>query len=162
MAFTTLNGATLTSLDKLLKEWYLPPVIESLNNDVLLLQRLDVNNEQLQGRRAVVPIHTTRAAGVGARAEGAPLPDAGSQVYANAYFDLTAEYGTVRVTGLSIVKTASDAGAFLQALKSELDLKRNDLRKDLARQLYGDGTGAICACGTTTASAVVVLGVGCY
>jgi len=89
MAFTTLNGATLTSLDKLLKEWYLPPVIESLNNDVLLLARLDVNNEQLQGRRAVVPIHTTRAAGVGARAEGAPLPDAGSQVYANAYYDLT-------------------------------------------------------------------------
>lgn len=26
MAFTTLNGATLTSLDKLLKEWYLNPI----------------------------------------------------------------------------------------------------------------------------------------
>lgn len=160
MAFTTLSGATLTSLNGLLKEFYLPPVIESVNNDVLLLQRLDTSNQEIQGKYAVVPIHTGRASGVGARAEGAPLPDAGAQAYQDARFDLTAEYGTVRVTGLSMVKTQSDAGAFLQALKSELDFKRNDLRKDLARQLYGTGDGVVAACGVTTAANVVVLGVG--
>jgi hypothetical protein len=48
-----------------------------------------------------------------------------------------------------MAKTKNEAGAFLQALKSELDGIRADLRKDLARQVYGDGTAKIA---TTTAA----------
>jgi hypothetical protein len=157
VAFTTLSGATLTTLSGILKEYYLPPVIEQINNDVLLLQRLDTSTQEIFGKYVVVPVHTGRTGSIGARAEGAPLPDAGNQSYTNAHYDLTGLYGTVRATGLSMVKTSSDAGSFLQSLKSELDFIRNDLRKDLARQIYGTGDGVITTCGTTTASAVVVL-----
>lgn len=157
MAFTTLSGATLTTLSGILKEYYLPPVIEQINNDVLLLQRLDTSTQEIFGKYVVVPVHTGRTGSIGARAEGAPLPDAGNQSYTNAHYDLTGLYGTVRATGLSMVKTSSDAGSFLQSLKSELDFIRNDLRKDLARQIYGTGDGVITTCGTTTASATVVL-----
>ena len=147
-----MAGATLTTLSNLLKEYYLPPVVEQLNNQVLILQRLEKRDQELYGKLAVVPVHTSRSGSVGARGEGGTLPTAGNQQYARATFDLKYLYGTVQVTGPSMAKTASESGSFLQALKSELDGIRNDLSLDLARQMYGDGTGSIA---TTAANAAV-------
>ena len=144
-----MAGADLSTLSNILKEYYLGPVAEQLNNEVLLLSRLETKSEDLVGKRAYIPVHHGRSSGVGARAEGAALPSAGKQDYDKAVYDLKYLYGRVEVTGPSMAKTKNEAGAFLQALKSELDGIRNDLRKDLARQIYGDGTGAI---GTVAAS----------
>ncbi len=104
------------------------------------------------GKRAYVPLHHGRSTGIGAVGEGDPLPAAGRQSYEKAVYDLKYLYGRVEVTGPSMAKTKNEAGAFLQALKSELDGIRNDLKKDLARQVYGNGTGTIgtAASGTTT------------
>ena len=153
------NGfySTLSSVSDILKEYYLGPVAEQLNNEVLLLSRLESRSEDLVGKRAYVPLHTTRSGGIGARAERDQLPTAGNQGYSKAVYDLKYLYGRVQVTGPSMAKTKNEAGAFLQALKSELDGIRNDLKKDLARQVYGDGTARVAKCGTTTASTTVVL-----
>jgi hypothetical protein len=155
MALT--NGTNLTTLSDILKEYYLGPVAEQLNNEVLLLARLNSRSEDLVGKRAYVPLHTSRSAGIGARAEAAALPAAGNQDYDKAVYDLKYLYGRVQVTGPSMAKTKNEAGAFLQALKSELDGIRNDLQKDLARQVYGNGTAQIVQCGTTTSDTTVVL-----
>lgn len=154
-----MAGATLTTLDKILKELYLPPVQEQLNNEILLLQRLESSTEEIVGRRAIVPVHKGRSTAVGVAAEGAALPVSGSQGYDNAIYDLKYLYGRIQVTGPSMAKTAKEAGAFLKALQSEIDGIRNDLKKDLARQVYGSGlgNGLIAQCGTTTAANVVVL-----
>ena len=135
--------ADLTSIDKILKEYYLGPVQEQLNNEVLLLSRLEARSEDLVGKAAFVPLHAGRSAGIGAVAESAALPAAGSQTYARAEYDLKYLYGRVQVTGPSMAKSKSDAGSFLQILKGELDGVRNDLQKDLARQIYGTGDGVI-------------------
>lgn len=147
-----MAGANLSTLSTILKEYYLGPVTEQLNNEVLLLSRLEAKSEDLVGKRAYVPLHWGRSAGVGARAESAALPAAGKQQYEKAVYDLKYLYGRVEVTGPSMAKTKNEAGAFLQALKSELDGVRNDLKKDLARQVYGNGTGAIATgtAGSTT------------
>lgn len=152
-----MAGATLTTLSNLLKDYYLPPVVEQLNNQILILQRLEKRDQELYGKQAVVPVHTARSGAVGARAEGGTLPTPGAQSYARATFDLKYLYGTVQVTGPSMAKTSSEAGSFLQALKSELDGIRNDLSLDVARQMYGDGTGAIGKAIVNTATATVVL-----
>jgi hypothetical protein len=136
-------SANLTTLSDILKEYYLGPVAEQLNNEILLLNRLDARSEDLVGKRAYVPLHHGRSTGVGARAESAELPTAGKQDYDKAVYDLKYLYGRVEVTGPSMAKTKNEAGAFLQALKSELDGVRNDLKKDLARQVYGAGDGVI-------------------
>lgn len=136
-------SANLSSLSNILKEYYLGPVTEQLNNEVLLLTRLDSRSEDLVGKYAYVPLHYGRSTGIGAVGEDVDLPTAGKQSYQKATYDLKYLYGRVRVTGPSMAKTKNEAGAFLQALKSELDGVRNDLRKDLARQIYGDGTGKI-------------------
>ena len=154
-----MAGATLTTLSNILKDFYLPPVVEQLNNEVLLLQRLESQSEDLFGNRAVVPIHTARSGGIGPALEGAALPAAGNQQYNKATYDLKYLYGRIGVTGPSIAKTASEAGSFLRALKAEMDGIRADLRRDVARQVYGSGfgNGLIAKCGTTTAANVVVL-----
>lgn len=150
--------AQLSTLSNILKEYYLGPVAEQLNNEVLLLARLESRSEDLVGKRAYVPLHHGRSSGVGARSEGVALPTAGNQSYEKAVYDLKYLYGRVEVTGPSMAKTKNEAGSFLQALKSELDGIRNDLKKDLARQVYGDGTGAIAVgtAGSTTTLTVPV------
>lgn len=152
-----MAGASLTTLNSILKEFYLPPVVEQLNNEVLLLSRLDSSDQEIVGTKAFIPVHTGRSGGIGARGEYVQLPNPGNQAFARASFDLTYQYGIVRVSGPSQAKTASEAGAFLQSLRAELDGIRNDLKKDLARQLYGNGDGILAVTGTTTASTTVVL-----
>lgn len=138
-----MAGATLLTLSNILKEYYMGPVVEQLNKEVLLLSRLESRSEDLVGKRAYVPLQATRTGGIGARAESATLPSAGNLSYDKAVYDLKYLYGKAKVTGPSMAKTKSEAGSFLQALKSELDMLRLDLRKDLARQIYGDGTAVI-------------------
>lgn len=138
-----MAGANLITLSNILKEYYQGPVVEQLNKEVLMLSRLESKSEDLVGKRAYVPLSATRTGGIGARAENATLPAAGNLSYDKAVYDLKYLYGKVSVTGPSMAKTKSEAGAFLQSLKSELDGLRLDLRKDLARQVYGDGTGVI-------------------
>ena len=144
-------GADLSTVSSILKEYYLGPVQEQLNNEVLLLSRLESRSEDLVGKAAFVPLHTGRSSGIGAIGEDAALPAAGNQTYARAEYDLKYLYGRIRVTGPSMAKTKSDAGSFLQILKSEMDGVRADLTKDLARQIYGTGDGVI-ATGTPDAT----------
>jgi hypothetical protein len=138
-----MPGAMISTLSAILKEYYLPPVVEQLNNEVLLLQRLESRDQEIVGTAAFVPVHTGRSGGIGARGEYVQLPEPGNQAYTRAQFDLKYLYGVVRVSGPSMAKTASEAGAFLQALRSELDGIRNDLKKDVARQVYGNGDGVV-------------------
>ena len=153
-----MPGATIATVTAILKDVYLGPVNEQLNNEILLFQRLEQRSEEVSfGNQAIVPLHTARTGGIGARGENVALPSAGNQGYAKAVFDLKYLYGRGRVTGPSMAKTRDNAGAFLSVLEGEIDGIRTDLRMDVSRQSYGDGSGQIAQCGTTTTSNVVVL-----
>jgi hypothetical protein len=150
-------AATLSALDKILKEFYLPPVVEQLNNDILFAKRLDTDSNSLYGRRAIVPLHTGRSGGIGARGEMETLPTPDVQKYDEAIYTLKYLYGAVQASGPAMELTSSNEGAFLEAFKSELDGIRNDLARDTSRQLYGDGSAKLATCGTTTADTAVVI-----
>ena len=152
-----MAGATLTTLTAILKEYYLPPVRDQINNEIVVLSRWDVNSKDLVGLKAVVPLHTGRSGGVGARPELGTLPSAASQTYARAEYDLKYLYGRIEVSGPSLQKTKNSSGAFLEAYKSELDGIKQDLMNDLARQFYGTGDAVVAATGVTSASTTVVL-----
>ena len=121
-----MAGANLSTLSTILKEYYLGPVTEQLNNEVLLLSRLEAKSEDLVGKRAYVPLHWGRSGGVGARSEAAALPSAGKQQYERAVYDLKYLYGRVEVTGPSMAKTKNEAGAFLQALNLAQKILKED------------------------------------
>lgn len=141
-----------TTLDPILKEFYIPPVVEQLNNEVLVFQLLDASKQELVGRRAIVPVHSRRSGGIGARAEYGTLPVASSQGYANAIYTLKFLYGRAQISGPAVELSSDPRGAFLSAFKAELDYLRNDLTIDLARQVYGDGSGQVVAFATNAST----------
>lgn len=141
---------TRTTADPVLKEFYLPLIRQILNNKVFLLSQVEQNSEDIEGRRAVLAINVARNTGVGARAEYGTLPVAGQQGYAEERVTLKYNYGRIELSGPAIRSTQSDRGSFTRAIQSETQGITRDLRNDVNRQLYGDGTGMV---GTLAAAA---------
>jgi hypothetical protein len=145
-------AASLTTLSNIMKEFYVGPIQDQFNNEILITQLLPMDAENLEGLEAVIPLHTSRSGGIGARGENVQLPAASNQGYKQAKYDLKYHYAAVQVSGPAISKTKSDAGAFAQALKSELDRIKDDVMLDFARQLYGTGDGVIDSIPTAAAA----------
>lgn len=152
-----MAGLTLTNADKVLKEFYIGPVREQLNNQVKFLAQLEKNEKSISGKRAYVPIHVSRNSGIGARADGGTLPTAGNQGYEDSLVPLMHQYGRIKVTGPTIRATRNDEGAFIRAVSSEMKGVVNDLRRDINRQSFGTSNGVKATCGTTTTAVIIVL-----
>jgi hypothetical protein len=155
---TSMGGATLSTLSNVMKNLYLGPVQVQFNNEILVNQLLELSDENLVGLKAIVPLHSKRSGGIGSRGELETLPAAGNQGYDQANFDLAYHYGRAQVSGQAIHKTSSSAGAFLQAMKSEIDGLRDDLALDFARQVYGTGDGVVASLAANTAQTTINLG----
>jgi hypothetical protein len=152
MAF--LGASVASTLSGVLKDVYLGSVVEQLNNEVLLPQRIGRESQDFAGNQVVLSVHKQRSSGVFARGENVAFANPGAQLYAKPVFDIKALYGRVRITGLGRVKTATQAGSFLKVLEGEINGMRNDLKMDIARQLYGDGTARISS-GSAAAANVI-------
>lgn len=133
----------LTQYDAVLKEMYGPGIVEELNEQVPLLKLIekDAGDIPFVGRRWIVPIHTGRNTGIGARAESAVLPSAGAQTYTDYIMKPTSQYGGIKLTGQVIEQSRSDKGAFGRATELEMTNLRNQLRSDLNFQFQRDGNG---------------------
>lgn len=152
-----MAGASLSTLSNIMKEFYLAPIQDQFNQEILVTQMLPTDAENLEGLEAVIPLHSARSGGIGARGENVLLPTAGNQAYKQAKFDLKYHYARIQVSGPAISKTKSDAGAFAQALKEELNRIKDDVMLDFARQLYGDGTAQIATISVGATSATQTL-----
>ena len=131
----------LAFFNSIMKEDYLGPIREQLNNATVLLKRLKRNEEDVGGRIAYVPLHTGRNSGVGARADGGNLPTSGRQIYTNAQYLTAYNYGRIQVTGPTIAASRKDKYAFVKAVDSEIKGMVKDMKDDLNRQMFGDRSG---------------------
>jgi hypothetical protein len=152
-----MAGLTLTTADAVLKEDYLPGVREQLNQEGFISTIEKNDTDIIEGRRAVLAIHTRRTSGVGARSEGGALPAAGNQGYTDEYIPLRYNYAVIQVSGQTIRAMKSNKGSFVRAIDSEMNGAVNDTKRDVSRQAWGTSNGVIGQCGTTTASATVVM-----
>lgn len=149
--------ATLATIDPLLKEVYRGQIREQLNQETIALKRIQsgsagITNE-IGGRYVTFPIHVSRNSGIGSRLESEALPAAGAQGTAAARTGLKYAYGGVQLTGQSIALTDSNPQAFAKALDFEMTNLKKDILKDMNRQVYGDGSGAISTITATATSA---------
>lgn len=146
-------GATLATVAAICKEIYEPRLREQLNDDAVTLKRVMSSSEgvtsEVGGRYVTFPIRTRRNQGIGARNELEALPAAGQQAYAAARIGLKYQYGRIQLSGQVIKLVDTNAQAFVSALDAEVSGIKSSLTKDLNRQVYGNGSGAI-----GTASAV--------
>jgi hypothetical protein len=153
--------ATLATIEAYLKEVYQGRIREQLNDEIVALKRITrsgagVTNE-VGGKYVTFPIHTRRNSGIGSRFESEALPTPGQQGHAAARVGLKYAYGGIQLTGQAISLSDTDAKAFAKALDNEVEGLKNDLMKDMNRQIYGNGNGAIgVATGANTGAVVPV------
>lgn len=138
---------TLTNFDAILKNVYRGPIVEQLNQESYAIdqfERVSANDMgSFSGRQVIFPIHTGRNRGRASITDGGTLPTAGTQSYADGY--VTMRYFTqgIELTDQVIKQSESNEGAFVRAMTSEVEGATTDLRKDINRQVYGFGNGAL-------------------
>lgn len=138
-----MAGQTLALYDDVLKYDYLPTIRKQINGSTVLLSRLEKNEEDIGGKNAVVALHTGRNSGIGATTDGGALPTAGGQQYDNALYKVKYNYGRMQLTGPTIAAARKDKYAFVRATDSELKGTVEDMKDDINRQLFGNGTGVL-------------------
>lgn len=139
--------ATLASIDATLKDVYEGDVREQLQSEIVALKRIERSSDgvshETNGRYVTFPVHVRRNGGIGSRNEDEALPAAGQQGYASARLALKSGYISISLSGQVIDQSDSNPKAFAKALDEEMDGARDDYKKDLNRQVYGNGSGAI-------------------
>lgn len=154
-------AATISSITPYLKEVYTGKIRRQLNEEITTLKRITKTSNgvsaQTHGKYVTFPIHTRRNNGLGSRNEMDPLPVPGQQGYAAAQLQLKSAYGGFQITGQAIDFADSDPKAFARSLDEEIERLKNDVKKDMNRQMYGTGNGAISvATGANTGAVVPV------
>ena len=119
--------ATLTTLAAILKEFYLGPIQEQLNNEVLCLELFEKVTTDWAGKQVVIPIHVSRNTGVGFSKAGT-LPAAGNQGYEQLVVTAENLYGRFEITGDAIAATRSSRGSFAGYVDAEMNKLVNDIR----------------------------------
>ena len=121
--------ATLTTFESILKEFYLGPVIEEINNEVHVIEMFEKATVDWQGRVAIIPVHVDRNTGVNFAAENAALPTAGAQGYTRLQVNAKFQYGRFQITGPAISAAKSGGtGAFIGYVDAEMKKLVNDVR----------------------------------
>lgn len=160
----------LANADAVLKNYYLGPIREQLNMKAVLMFNADAESDQQKasytvssgapdfrglaresenvefaGRQWIIPAHTQRNEGLGAIAEGGPIPVAGQQGWTDLQDSLKHNLGAIGLTRYAIRLSERNEGAFIKLLEGETKGLVNDIRKDINRQGYGNQTGALAA-----------------
>lgn len=169
-----------TNADAILKNDYLGPVREMLNQKAVLMFNSDSDDEGSQvpsttseglsfrglaresetlefaGRKYVIPAHTSRNEGGGAIGEGGTIPVAGQQGWTDLEDNLRHNLWSIELTRFAIRLSNRNEGAFLKLLEAETKGAVADCRKDVNRQAYGNQTGALAAVTADGANTVTV------
>ena len=142
---------TLSNFDNVLKINYEGPIREQLTQEQVLLAHIvtDTTRTTFRGKQTLIPIHTGRNTGRGARAEQGTLPTAGNQSHQNAIYNMAYNYGRISITGQTIEASKDNAGSFARAVDVEMKGLARDLKRDFNRQLWHAGEGLLTHCSVT-------------
>jgi hypothetical protein len=138
-----MAGQTLSGFDAVLKDFYLPPIIDSLPQMVELYDEFKKDTQSWEGRKVIQPIKVGRNVGTGSRGATGNLPTAGGQGYQDHLVYEKYNYARIQVTEPTIKASAGNVGAFTKVVASEVEGAAMDLTKDLDRQFWGDGLNVI-------------------
>ena len=112
--------ASLTTLDAVMKQFYLGPLQEELNTEIMAFELFNKQKVDWVGKEAIIPVRVARNAGVGFSAS-ATLPLVGQQTYASLTVAAKYLYGRMGIEGPAIAQAKASVGAFINGLQAELD-----------------------------------------
>lgn len=141
-----MAGLDLTAFDSMLKEFYgVDTVTELVKQKCPFLFKFKKSKlVSADGRRVIVPLHSGRNVGVGARGEGGVIPTAGKQGYSSLTVPYRYNHARIQLSIQTIKQSRTSEGAFEHAVDSEIEGAVKDLGRDLSRQLQGFGRGDLC------------------
>ncbi len=154
-------GQTLSTFDAVLKEFYLPPIVDTLPKKVQLYDHFVKDTESWTGNKVIRDLRLGRNVGIGSRADGGTMPAAGNTTHAEQQIAAKFHYGRIQVSGPTIRASANDQGAFARAVASEVKFTTQDFLEDYDRQLQGDGNAYLAmveTAGTVTSCEVEYAG----
>jgi hypothetical protein len=140
VAYQTLSGA-----DAILKDLFVGPVIEQLNYKTWMLDRIqrDSASVDFTGRRAIVPVHSRSNRNRASLSDGGTLMTPGTQAWQDAIVTIRYHNIGIALSDQSVKQARGNEGSFVNLLRSEVEGAARDLKKDINRQVYGDGTGIL-------------------
>lgn len=136
---------TLANADAALQDNYVEPIVNSVADRSYIVDKVQRDAESIDatGRRAVWTIHSRRNRGRRTIVEGGTLPSAGAQGYDPATATIAYHTYSLEITDAAIEATTGKEHAFADLLTEETKGVALDMKQDISRQSYGDGTGLI-------------------
>ena len=133
-------AANQESLSAILKEFYLGPVQEQLNNEMLILQTMEKSTVDWNGRVAIIPLHVSRNNGVAIAAEGGALPPAGEQGYERLQVNARFLYGRFQITGPAMSAAGKGgANSFIGWMDAEMNKLVTDVKNAADEMMISGG-----------------------
>jgi len=134
-------AATLTTLSAVMKQFYLGPLQDQLNNEIMAFDLFQKEKVDWVGREAIIPVRTARNESP-AFSANASLPPVGQQTYASLTVSAKYLYGRMEIQGPAIAQAKASVGAFINGLQVELDGAMETV-KNAADQAMFTGGGAV-------------------
>jgi len=135
-----ITAASLDTLSSVLKDFYLGPIQDQLNQEVLALDLFEKATVDWNGKQVIIPVHVGRNTGVGFRAEGGTLPDANAQDFANLTVTAKFLYGRFTITGPAIAAAKSGGkNSFIGYVDAEMNKLVNDVRNEANKTCFSGG-----------------------
>jgi hypothetical protein len=152
-------AATLTAYNDALKRVYTQDRLESqLYQENPFLDKLGKSSRVSIGEVARVPLHVSRNGGFTVLpGGGGDLNAAGEQGISKAEYSYTHQHQQIQIQGSVLDQASGNANTVADVLETEVSGALDDLRKQITRQLFQDGSAKIVACGTTSSSTTVTL-----
>lgn len=152
-----MAGFLLSQASGILREVLLPEIREQLNQASDTLKLIERRTDVVEGSEAVLSLHVSRSAGVGARLEDESSPNASRQGYVKARVPLRTNEGRIELTVQAMRAMRSSKSTQETPFVSESKRIVLDMRRDINRQVYGSSNGVIATAGVTSGANVVVL-----
>ena len=149
---------TMAKAQEALKLFYLPSVQYQLNTANPVLSMIERDKQSVVGSEIRMALRYGRSGGVGNRADDGDLPTPNSRKTKQAKWDTKNIFARIAITDKTMKSSRSKEGAFISLLEADLDDAMADAKDNMARQVFGDGTGIMTktkANGTATTTLLV-------
>jgi hypothetical protein len=147
---------TLATADAILKDLYRGPIIEQINYKTYMLDKIerDSTNIDMRGRRVIMPVESSGNESPSSFSDGGTLVNPQAALEQDLIAAVRYHDGAVELTD-QLIKTATgdNSGSFVNELDRQTDALAKSMRKNINRQVFGDGTGLMATLTSSPAAA---------
>jgi hypothetical protein len=138
------NPATMTNIVNALKYFYLDGLRYQLNEGASpFLSQLEKTSEGVVGSKIIMALSYGVTGGIGNRADNGTLPTVNPRKFVQAEWETKNMFARIQVTDKAIEASKSSRGGFVQILTHDMEAAERDAKRDVSRQVMGDGTGLL-------------------